>query len=128
MAATLLMFSLQSVTFGKHDIKLKALALGDVNLSSAPGKMLACVLAAAANLERNLLWERAQIGPQRAKNEGRKLGRRSKVTIAEKQQIAKSLDCASFVSSLAHEYGVGRASILADRREISSSSSSSCKD
>lgn len=61
--------------------------LGNVAPSSTAGKVLVCVLTAAAELERDLLMDRTQIGLLRAKNEGKKLGRRPKVTIKDKQQV-----------------------------------------
>ncbi|AEB58089.1 recombinase family protein [Ectopseudomonas mendocina] len=56
-------------------IRVHCLALGGVDLTSAAGKMTMGVLAAVAQFERDLLIERTQAGLNRAKAEGRTLGR-----------------------------------------------------
>lgn len=56
-------------------IRVHCLALGGVDLTSAAGKMTMQVLSAVAEFERDLLIERTQSGLQRAKAEGKKLGR-----------------------------------------------------
>jgi putative DNA-invertase from lambdoid prophage Rac len=56
-------------------IRVHCLALGGVDLTSAAGKMTMQVLSAVAEFERDLLIERTQSGLQRAKAEGKALGR-----------------------------------------------------
>ncbi|WP_223480901.1 MULTISPECIES: recombinase family protein [unclassified Pseudomonas] len=56
-------------------IRVHCLALGGVDLTSAAGRMTMQVLSAVAEFERDLLIERTQAGLQRAKSEGKKLGR-----------------------------------------------------
>ncbi|MFP6849439.1 MAG: recombinase family protein [Pseudomonas sp.] len=56
-------------------IRVHCLALGGVDLTSAAGKMTMGVLAAVAEFERDLLIERTQAGLERAKKEGKTLGR-----------------------------------------------------
>lgn len=56
-------------------IRVHCLALGGVDLTSPAGKMTMGVLAAVAQFERDLLIERTQAGLERAKGEGKKLGR-----------------------------------------------------
>ncbi|SFI62828.1 putative DNA-invertase from lambdoid prophage Rac [Pseudomonas guineae] len=56
-------------------IRVHCLALGGVDLTSAAGKMTMGVLAAVAEFERDLLIERTQAGLERAKQEGKTLGR-----------------------------------------------------
>lgn len=56
-------------------IRVHCLALGGVDLTSAAGKMTMQVLGAVAEFERDLLIERTQSGLQRAKSEGKRLGR-----------------------------------------------------
>lgn len=48
-------------------------------ISPAAGKLLLSMLAAVAEMERDLLIERTQAGLSRAKAEGKKLGRPSKI-------------------------------------------------
>ncbi|WP_342653405.1 recombinase family protein [Pseudomonas sp. F3-2] len=59
----------------RNGIRVHCLALGGVDLTSAAGKMTMQVLGAVAEFERDLLIERTQQGLQRAKAEGKKLGR-----------------------------------------------------
>jgi len=56
-------------------IRVHCLALGGVDLTSPAGKMTMGVLAAVAEFERDLLIERTQAGLERAKSEGKTLGR-----------------------------------------------------
>ena len=56
-------------------IRVHCLALGGVDLTSPAGKMTMQVLAAVAEFERDLLIERTQAGLERAKKEGKALGR-----------------------------------------------------
>lgn len=58
-----------------HGIRVHCLALGGVDLTSAAGKMTMQVLSAVAEFERDLLVERTHAGINRAKSEGKKLGR-----------------------------------------------------
>jgi putative DNA-invertase from lambdoid prophage Rac len=57
------------------EVKVICLALGQLDLNSAAGTMTLTVLAAVANFERDLLIERTQAGLERAKAEGKTLGR-----------------------------------------------------
>jgi len=56
-------------------IRVHCLALGGVDLTSSTGKMTMGVLAAVAEFERDLLIERTQAGLERAKKDGKTLGR-----------------------------------------------------
>lgn len=56
-------------------VRVHCLALGGVDLTSAAGKMTMQVLGAVAEFERDLLIERTQAGLERARAEGKKLGR-----------------------------------------------------
>lgn len=74
-------------------IRVHCLALGGVDLTSAAGKMTMQVLGAVAEFERDLLIERTQSGLQRAKSEGKKLGRpeASKTTAAVQRLKAEDM-------------------------------------
>ncbi|MCY1286361.1 Serine recombinase PinR [compost metagenome] len=71
-------------------IRVHCLALGGVDLTSAAGKMTMQVLVAVAEFERDLLIERTQVGLQRAKAEGKKLGRPVAIGTWEKVQRLKT--------------------------------------
>ena len=56
-------------------VRVHCLALGGMDLTSPAGKMTMGVLAAVAEFERDLLVERTNAGLQRAKADGKRLGR-----------------------------------------------------
>lgn len=56
-------------------VRVHCLALGGMDLASPAGKMTMGVLAAVAEFERDLLIERTNAGLNRAKAEGKRLGR-----------------------------------------------------
>ena len=84
--------------------------LGNTDLTSAAGKLLLSMLAAVAEMERDLL---IQAGLTRAKAEGRKLGRPSKIAPEARGAIVAKKNSGTSVSALAREYGVSRATIAA---------------
>jgi DNA invertase Pin-like site-specific DNA recombinase len=57
-----------------RNIKVIVHQLGNTDLTSAAGSLLLSMLAAVAEMERDLLIERTQAGLSRAKAEGKKLG------------------------------------------------------
>ena len=61
----------------ERGIKVIVLQLGNTDLTSAAGKLLLSMLAAVAEMGPDLLVERTQAGLQRAKAEGKTLGRLS---------------------------------------------------
>jgi len=61
--------------------------LGTTDLTSTAGKLLLSMLAAVAEMERDLLIERTQAGLARAKAEGKKLGSPSKTTPEQREAI-----------------------------------------
>jgi len=100
---------------GERGIKVVVLQLGTTDLTSAAGKLLLSMLAAVAEMERDLLVERTQAGLQRAKAEGKTLGRPSKTTPAQRAEIRHRLGAGELVSALARAYGVSRANIIGIR-------------
>jgi DNA invertase Pin-like site-specific DNA recombinase len=70
------------------------------------------MLAAVAELERDLLVERTQAGLARAKSEGKTLGRPVKTNSTQRADIVKKHSQGETVSSLARLYSVSRATIL----------------
>lgn len=83
-------------------IRVHCLALGGVDLTSAAGKMTMQVLGAVAEFERDLLIERTQSGLQRAKSEGKKLGRpeATDTTAAVQRLKAKDMTQAEVAADL----------------------------
>jgi len=73
------------------------------------------MLAAVAEMERDLLVEHTQAGLARAKAEGKILGRPSKTTQEQRSEIRHSLAAGESVSALARVYSVSRANIIGIR-------------
>jgi DNA invertase Pin-like site-specific DNA recombinase len=78
--------------------------------------MMLTMLAAVAEMERDLLIERTQAGLARAKSEGKTLGRPAKTTPSQREEIIAKYGQGESVSSLARSYNVSRASILSITR------------
>jgi putative DNA-invertase from lambdoid prophage Rac len=97
-------------------IKVKVLALGDVDLTSTAGKAILGILATVAELEKDLIIERTKAGLARAKAEGKQLGRKSKTSASDRQIIRERLSEGVTVSQLARDYGISRASVITIRK------------
>ena len=96
---------------GARNIKVVVHQLGSTDLTSPAGKLLLSMLAAVAEMERDLLIERTQAGLTRAKAEGKKLGRPSKIAPEQRSDILMSLSEGASISALARRYAVSRATI-----------------
>jgi len=70
-------------------IAVVVLQLGSLDLSSPAGKLMLSMLAAVAELERDLLVGRTQAGVARAKSEGKTLGRPMKTNSIQRADIVK---------------------------------------
>lgn len=80
---------LQTVdTLTARGIKVRALDLGDTDLTSPAGKLHLTILSAVAEMEKGRLKERTKEGLERAKAQGKKLGRP-----AAKETQKKVLEC-----------------------------------
>ena len=88
------------------------LQLGKLDLASAAGKMMLTMLAAVAEMERDLLVERTRSGLARAKSEGKTLGCPSKTTSETRVEIIAKYDLGVSISELARQYEISRESIL----------------
>lgn len=95
--------------FREQGVRLVVLQLGNLDLTSKAGALMVKMLAAVADFERDLIVERTQAGLARAKAEGKRLGRPTKTTPAQRERIAKGLASGRTVSELAREYGISRA-------------------
>lgn len=74
--------------------------------------MMLTMLAAVAEMERDLLVERTQAGLARAKSEGKTLDHPSKTTVAQCAEIVALYQGGGSVSAPARALAVSRASIL----------------
>jgi DNA invertase Pin-like site-specific DNA recombinase len=88
------------------------LQLGKIDLTSTAGKLLVTMLAAVAEMERDVIVERTQAGLARAKAEGKTLGRPVKTTPEQRKAIVLGYSSKQSVSALAQLYGISRATVL----------------
>lgn len=95
-----------------REIEVIVLQLGKLDLASPAGKLMLTMLAAVAEMERDLLVERTQSGLARAKSEGKTLGRPVKTTDAQRVEIIAMRTGGASVSAVARSYGVSRASVM----------------
>ena len=93
-------------------IEVIVLQLGKLDLASPAGKLMLNMLAAVAEMERDLLVERTQAGLARAKSQGAVLGRPSKTTDSQRAEIISMRKTGVSISALSRTYGVSRASIM----------------
>lgn len=99
-------------------IRVKVIALGDVDLTSTAGKAVLGILATVAEMERDLLVERTQAGLARAKAEGKQLGRPSKTSEADRVTIRARLGAGEAVSQLARDFDISRATVISIRESV----------
>jgi DNA invertase Pin-like site-specific DNA recombinase len=93
-------------------VKVIVLQLGQLDLTSPAGRMMLTMLAAVAEMERDLLIERTRAGLERARAEGKKLGRPSKTTHKARTAMVTAHQEGATISALARLYGVSRATVL----------------
>lgn len=96
----------------KRKISVIVLQLGKLDLSSAAGKLILGVIAAVAEIERDLLVERTQAGLERAKAQGKKLGQPFKTTPAQRKEMVILHQQGSSISALARLNNVSRATVM----------------
>lgn len=98
--------------FKENGIRLIVLQLGNLDLTSSSGGLIVGVLSSIAAFERELLIERTQAGLARAKAQGKKLGRKSKVNQEQRLEIVQGITEGVSISELARRYKVSRQTIL----------------
>ena len=103
--------SIKALTARK--IEVIVLQLGKLDLTSAAGKLMLTMLAAVAEMERDLLVERTQSGLARAKSEGKTLGRPTRTDEAKRAElVAQFAEPGASVSALARQHGLSRATVM----------------
>lgn len=81
------------------------------------GELFATILAMIAHVERRMIISRTKAGLQAARDRGKRLGRKPKMTpeqIAEASSLMKSRTMKA--EAIAHRYGVGRATMFRNIR------------
>ncbi|WP_312127849.1 recombinase family protein [Brevundimonas sp.] len=92
-------------------VRVHCLALGGVDLTSAAGKMTMGVIAAVSEFERDLLIERTQAGLNRARAQGRSLGRPAALSEVQQAEVLKLRLEGVSLGALAAQFSVSRAAI-----------------
>jgi len=93
-------------------IEVIVLQLGKLDLTSSAGKLMLTMLAAMAEMERDLLIERTQSGLARAKAEGKTLGRPALTTDEQRAKMVARFKAGESISALSRDYDVSRASVM----------------
>lgn len=101
-------------------VRVHCLALGNVDLTSPTGKMTMGVLSAVAEFERDLLVERTRAGLERAKAEGKKLGRRPCLSPKQCVAVQEALNDGQLPSQVAKDFQVSRQTIMRVREKMES--------
>lgn len=102
----------------KRKIKVHCLCLGNVDLTSAAGKMQMFMMTIYAEFERDRLRERTNAGLARAKAQGKRLGRPPALTDAQKQKVIEKLKSGDSVASLARAYNTSRMTIIRIKKTL----------
>jgi putative DNA-invertase from lambdoid prophage Rac len=92
-------------------VRVKCLALGDTDLTSSAGKLVMQIIAAMAEFERDLLIERTQAGLDRARAEGKTLGRPPVLSEAQQADARRRLDAGEPLATVAKTLKVSRAAL-----------------
>jgi len=99
-------------------IKVYCLALGGVDLTSSAGKMTMGVINTVAQFERDLLIERTQSGLDRAKSNGKTLGRPSVLSKSQKKETMQQIQEGKSIAAIARQFNVSRQTIMRIRKAI----------
>lgn len=93
-------------------VRVHCLALGGMDLTSAPGKMTMGVINAMAEFERDLLIERTHAGLSRAKAEGKTLGRPQSLSAGDAESVRQRLEAGEAVAAIARDLKTSRQTIM----------------
>jgi putative DNA-invertase from lambdoid prophage Rac len=85
--------------------------LGKLDMTSSAGKLMLRMLAAVAEMERDLLVERTQSGLARAKAQGKQLGRPVRTTARDRVKIVALHDGGMSLQRIADQFGIGKATV-----------------
>lgn len=102
----------------QQGVRVHCLALGGVDLTSPAGKMTMGVISAVAEFERDLLVERTMAGLDRAKAQGRVLGRPASLSAAQRQETLQRLKSGDSVASIAKALNTSRQTIMRVRDAV----------
>lgn len=84
---------------------------GSMDITTDVGRLVYTVLAAVAEMERSRIRERQREGIERAKAEGRQLGRTEALSDDQKQQVRELVAQGVPKARIAHDLGVSRTTV-----------------
>ena len=96
---------------GEMSVRVKSLDLGDVDLTSASGRMVTQILNVVAQFERELIVERTRAGIDRARAQGKRLGRPPVLDPERRTEIEGALKNGETISALARRFGISRMTV-----------------
>ena len=96
---------------GEMSVRVKSLDLGDTDLTGAAGRMTMGILNVVAQFERDLLIERTRAGLDRARAQGKRLGRPPAVDATQRAEIEAELRDGETISALARRFGISRQTV-----------------
>ena len=99
-------------TLSEMNCGVKVLQLGDMDLTSPAGKIVLATLSAVAEVERDLIVERTKAGLDRAKQQGKSLGRPKVTNDEARRQILNALVAGTSISQVARDHGVSRMTVM----------------
>ncbi|MBV8660265.1 MAG: recombinase family protein [Burkholderiales bacterium] len=102
----------------KVGVSVRVHALDGTDLNSSAGRFMLQMLAAVAELERNIIRERTAVAQARYVAEGGKLGRKPKTTEKDRVVIRERLAADDTVTQVAKDYKVSRATIISIRDSV----------
>jgi DNA invertase Pin-like site-specific DNA recombinase len=79
--------------------------------TSDVGKLVITIMSGIAEFERKLILSRTEAGIAKAKAQGKKFGRPSRLEVGEKRKIAERYAAGETMAELARDYEVGEATI-----------------
>ena len=96
---------------GEMSVRVKSLDLGDADLTSAAGQMTTGILNVVAQFERDLLRERTKAGIDRARAEGKQLGRPPALDAKQRAEIEAGVCKGESISALARRFKTSRQTV-----------------
>ena len=99
-------------------VAVVVLQLGKTDLTSTAGRLIRKILGAVADMERDLIVERTLAGQARAREEGKHMGRPSKLTDRQREDMRARRQAGESISVLAETFGVSRGTVVNVCRDL----------
>ena len=96
---------------GEMSVRVKSRDLGDTDLTSAAGRMTTGILDVVAQFERDLPVERTKAGIDRARAEGRRLGRPPALDPARRAEVEAVLEAVQAIAAISRRFGTSRQTV-----------------